>query len=183
MSESEKKYWPWLYDVEYVKPQFRVEPKHRIPVPQIASVLKKPIVVDAESYRIRSARRKILSHKETELRLKQLPPEVEQSIREKLVKARLIRLYLHDNMICQLCFQYVELSDVSQDHVIPRRYLGSNALENMQLTHYLCNRECCSFERMKSEACTHERYKIKHNEPIQFGNPTTNPELLCALAA
>lgn len=41
--------------------------------------------------------------------------------------------------ICALCGLYVELEDASRDHIVPRSRGGSNARENIQLTHKSCN--------------------------------------------
>ncbi len=43
------------------------------------------------------------------------------------------------NGICALCGKYVELEEASRDHIVPRSRGGSNARENIQLTHKSCN--------------------------------------------
>lgn len=41
--------------------------------------------------------------------------------------------------ICALCGEPVELEDASRDHIVARSRGGSNARENIQLTHKSCN--------------------------------------------
>lgn len=41
--------------------------------------------------------------------------------------------------ICALCGEYVSLEEASRDHIVPRSRGGSNARDNIQLTHKSCN--------------------------------------------
>lgn len=41
--------------------------------------------------------------------------------------------------VCALCGEYVEIEEASRDHIVPRSRGGSNARENIQLTHKSCN--------------------------------------------
>lgn len=49
------------------------------------------------------------------------------------------RIHRDFNGICALCGEYVELTDASRDHIIPRSAGGGNGRENIQLTHKSCN--------------------------------------------
>lgn len=42
-------------------------------------------------------------------------------------------------MICQLCFDLVEIKDLHLDHIQPWSKGGSDALDNLQVTHSWCN--------------------------------------------
>lgn len=44
-----------------------------------------------------------------------------------------------DGYICQLCFDEVEPSDVHLDHITPYSQGGPDTVENLQVTHSLCN--------------------------------------------
>lgn len=43
------------------------------------------------------------------------------------------------NGICALCGKAVDIADASRDHIVPRSRGGSNARDNIQLTHKHCN--------------------------------------------
>lgn len=51
----------------------------------------------------------------------------------------LAKIHADFNGICALCGEYVELTDASRDHIIPRSEGGGNGKENIQLTHKKCN--------------------------------------------
>lgn len=44
-----------------------------------------------------------------------------------------------DGLICGLCGEPVELSDVHIDHILPRSLGGLDRAENLQVAHSLCN--------------------------------------------
>jgi 5-methylcytosine-specific restriction endonuclease McrA len=49
------------------------------------------------------------------------------------------RIHADFGGICALCGNFVELSDASRDHIIPRSKGGGNGRDNIQLTHKSCN--------------------------------------------
>lgn len=44
-----------------------------------------------------------------------------------------------DGLICQLCFEPVERSDVHLDHIVPYSKGGKETISNLRVTHSLCN--------------------------------------------
>ena len=162
MLQPEKKYWPWQSE-QICKVELE-------PIPVLSKKKQKRL----RSEKIKSAKRKIISLAETEIRLSALSEPVLTEILRLIIKPRLIRLYLQDEMICQLCFKFVHPKHVSQDHIIPKRYHGSDMIENMRLAHQSCNARCCSFERKETGLCPHEQYKPIKADEIQFNSSTTN---------
>jgi len=48
-------------------------------------------------------------------------------------------LHTRDGYVCQLCTTAVEPTDVHLDHIKPYSKGGPTNLENLQVTHSLCN--------------------------------------------
>lgn len=62
------------------------------------------------------------------------------SMRERGVKHRLrVQVIARDGLTCGLCGGEVEPDDVHIDHIHPRSLGGSDDLDNLQVSHSLCN--------------------------------------------
>jgi 5-methylcytosine-specific restriction endonuclease McrA len=48
-------------------------------------------------------------------------------------------LFMRDLGICQICLRYANILDCNVDHIVPVSKGGSDAMENLQLTHIWCN--------------------------------------------
>lgn len=50
-------------------------------------------------------------------------------------------LIQRDGNICQLCWEPMEVKDMTLDHIIPSSRGGSDDITNLQLAHNWCNNE------------------------------------------
>lgn len=50
-----------------------------------------------------------------------------------------VKLLEKQNGICPICGLVLHINDASFDHIKPKSKGGSNALVNIQVTHYVCN--------------------------------------------
>lgn len=65
---------------------------------------------------------------------------------------RLLKLAQRDGFFCRICLHPIDLSIldhqrpdyVTFDHVRPKRAGGTSALENLRLTHKICNNQRCN---------------------------------------
>lgn len=51
------------------------------------------------------------------------------------------KLFRRQNGICGICGEPMKMKDTSVDHILPRSFGGNNTLENVRLTHRVCNTE------------------------------------------
>jgi phytoene dehydrogenase-like protein len=54
-------------------------------------------------------------------------------------KSKRDRIVARDGQNCHLCGRYVELDDITLDHVIPRVWGGTQGIDNLRVAHKWCN--------------------------------------------
>lgn len=52
---------------------------------------------------------------------------------------KLWQIWQRDLGICQICFRYADIRDSNVDHIIPVAAGGDDSMDNLQLSHAICN--------------------------------------------